>query len=346
VSRAAAAGARRLYALLPDAAREPLRRLVGFAIERSARWSRRRAGLALVYHRVGEPAGDRQRELVPALATTLFEAELGHLRRRYRVVRASELPAAVAARRRGDRFPVAITFDDDLASHVEVATPALRRVGVPATFFVCGASIERPWTFWWEALQIVCDRRLAEPAHVPDVDPADFRAALAREPGALGRVARSIESLPPERLEALRAQLVDRLAPDLRPKPFGAGGVSTLAGQGFDVGFHTRRHLLLTGVDEPRLEAALLDGRADVELAAGRPVTLLAYPHGKADDRVAAAAERAGYELAFTGRREPVGPHTPPWLIGRIEPKADSPGRFALEVARALRQPERRRAAM
>jgi peptidoglycan/xylan/chitin deacetylase (PgdA/CDA1 family) len=346
VSRAAAASAQRLLALLPDAAREPLRTLVAFAVERSARWSRRRAGVALVYHRVGEPAGDRQRELVPALATSLFEAELQHLRRRYRVVRASELPAAVAARRRGDRFPVAITFDDDLASHVEVVAPALRRAGVPATFFVCGASFERPWTFWWEALQIVCDRRLAEPAQFPGVDPADFQAALAREPGALGRVGRSIESLPSDRLEALRAQLVDRLAPDLRPEPLGADGVSTLAAQGFEVGFHTRRHLLLTGVGELRLEGELLDGRENVELATGRPTTLLAYPHGKADDRVAAAAERAGYELAFTGRREPVVPHTPRWLIGRIEPKADSPGRFALELARALRQPARRRAAM
>ena len=61
-----------------------------------------------------------------------------------RIVRAEDLPAMVAARRRWHRFPVAITFDDDLASHVRLALPALTRLGVQATFFLTGATLEGP----------------------------------------------------------------------------------------------------------------------------------------------------------------------------------------------------------
>jgi hypothetical protein len=42
--------------------------------------------MALVYHRIGKPAGDARCELVPALDTGIFEAQLDHLRANYRVV--------------------------------------------------------------------------------------------------------------------------------------------------------------------------------------------------------------------------------------------------------------------
>ena len=96
----------------------PLTRLLGrplaFLLRVILRLSARRAGLALVYHRIGDPPGDPDRELVPARGTAQFESELRHLKKRYRVVPASRLLEAAAARRRGERFPVSITFDDDL----------------------------------------------------------------------------------------------------------------------------------------------------------------------------------------------------------------------------------------
>ncbi len=139
-----------------------IRRLAGSPPGRLARYallrlSGRRAGLALVYHKLGDPPGDPRRELVPALSPRLFEAQLGHLARLYRVVPCRELQEAVAARRRGQRFPVAITFDDDLASHAGHALPALRAAGLPATFFLSGASLESPHRFWWERLQAAVD---------------------------------------------------------------------------------------------------------------------------------------------------------------------------------------------
>jgi peptidoglycan/xylan/chitin deacetylase (PgdA/CDA1 family) len=266
------------------------------------------------------------------------------LRRRYRVVAASNILEAAGARRRGGRFPVAITFDDDLDSHVREATPMLRSAGLPATFFLCGASLADRSTFWWEALQIVVDRREAPPATIPLVDSEDVGAAFARVPFAIHRVAKVVESLPPEQRKLVTDELVVRIDDDHLPAAFGPDRVQALVAAGFELGFHTRDHYVLTGLDRGELAGALHSGREELGSTASQRLELLAYPHGKADGRVAAAAKEAGFTLAFCGSRDVVTPATHPFLIGRIEPRANTPGRFALELARALHHSRRRRA--
>jgi hypothetical protein len=97
-----------------------------------------RVGLALCYHRVGDPQGRAGWALVPALGTRLFADQLRHVRARYRLVRAGELAEAIATRRREQRFPLAVTFDDDLAVHAGETARLLRHLDLPATFFLGG----------------------------------------------------------------------------------------------------------------------------------------------------------------------------------------------------------------
>src|SRR5947209_3320223 len=102
---------------------------VGQSVNRAARLSGRRLGVALMYHRVGDPPGDPAGEIVPALGTAAFESHVRHVRRRYRLVHGSRLLDEVAGRRRGEAFPVALTFDDDDPGHVLTVLPVLRRAG-------------------------------------------------------------------------------------------------------------------------------------------------------------------------------------------------------------------------
>ena len=69
---------------------------------------------------------------------------------------------------------------------------------------------------------------------------------------------------------------------------------------------------------------------------AGHPLGAIAYPHGKADARVAEAAKAAGFDLGVTGRYEPVVPSTDPLLLGRIEPTYASDAHFVSQLARLL----------
>jgi peptidoglycan/xylan/chitin deacetylase (PgdA/CDA1 family) len=68
---------------------------------------------------------------------------------------------------------------------------------------------------------------------------------------------------------------------------------------GWEVGSHTATHPLLPDLDDAELERELADSRATIRERLGSCETL-AYPYGRADERAAAAAARAGYVAAFT----------------------------------------------
>ena len=301
-----------------------------------ARWSSARAGLALMYHRVDPTPLGPAHDLVPTVATADFDAQLRHLAAKYRVVPAGDLHAAVRARRRGQRFPVAVTFDDDLASHRSIALPLLRDHGLPATVFLCGASLDGPGAFWWERLER--GARLG-------VDPAAALPGGGRRPAAssdIHAVAAVIEALPPQARRAVAEDLLERVGPDPDDAGLRADDVAALAAGGVEIGFHTRDHDRLPDLDDAALAAALVDGRAELADAAGlglgRPVDVLAYPHGRADTRVAAAARRAGYRAAFTTDAAPVVPSSDPLLLPRVDPSWTSPADFPWWLHRQLRR--------
>lgn len=283
-----------------------------------------RLGVALVYHRVGDPPGDPRRELVPALGSALFANQVRYLTRAYRLVRGSELHAAAAARRSGDPIPVAITFDDDLASHADVAAPLLLAVGATATFFVSGTSLDTPRRFWWERLQAVVDEGI-------DVSTLglDTRAGIHE----LGRL---IEALSPVERDRLDLALAAVLPPDPPASGLRRAALRQLVRDGFEIGFHTVRHDLLTTLQDGQLESAMEAGRAALADAAGSVLSSISYPHGQADERVAGAARAAGFAAGFTGRRTAVTATGDPLLLGRIAPSYRSVGVLAFEVAATL----------
>jgi peptidoglycan/xylan/chitin deacetylase (PgdA/CDA1 family) len=301
-----------------------------------ARCSRAGVGIVLVYHRLDEPGGDPSRELVPALAASLFEAQLNRLRSRYRIVPPSALLEEVRRRRFGGRIPVAVTFDDDLASHVEIALPVLRRLGIPAGFFLCGASLERPSSFWWEDLQRAVDRRAEALRDLAIPGGTSLADALSRRTGSLRAAARAIEQASPDERARIAAALRE-ITETEAGAVLDASGARALAEAGFEIGFHTLRHEPLPTVDDVELARALEDGRAQLEQIAGQPLKMLAYPHGHADNREARAVRAAGYVCAFTGRPEAVRADADPFLLGRIEPSFESVEILEAQLGRALR---------
>jgi peptidoglycan/xylan/chitin deacetylase (PgdA/CDA1 family) len=301
--------------------------LAAMAFRWIARLRSRRAGIVLVYHRVGGAGGDESFEILPAVSGTVFEQQLRHLRRKYRVVPASDILQAARARRRGERFPVAITFDDDLSCHAREAAPRLEQAGLTATFFLSGASLQRPFAFWWESLQAVVDR---------DWDEALALVGTASEPADIHELGLRVQSLPPADRDAVAQRLGETLGSNPTESGLRAGDVRALVESGFELGFHTRRHDFLPLLDDGALAAAMHEGRAELEELAGRPLDTFAYPHGDVDARVAQAARQAGYRYGFTTQPEVVRPDTDPLLIGRFEAPFGYLGRFALQLTRAL----------
>jgi peptidoglycan/xylan/chitin deacetylase (PgdA/CDA1 family) len=298
------------------------------------RLSGRKAGVALMYHSVEQRAGDPERELVPPHEAEVFERQVRHVLRHYEVVPADRLQEVARTRRRGRRFPVAITFDDDLACHATIALPILRDAGATATFFLCGATLDRPFSFHFERLQRAFD------AGVPDLAAVVTGTPGASEPSSLHDLGLALELMSPEERDTAAERLLEAAGRDPDDAGIRRAQVRALAEAGMTVGFHTYRHDSLTALTDDQLADAMKRGREELEEASGASVDVIGYPHGRADPRVAAAARAAGFRAGYTTRRVPVTPSSDPLLLGRIGPSLRSVGALALELAMTLVKPE------
>jgi peptidoglycan/xylan/chitin deacetylase (PgdA/CDA1 family) len=240
-----------------------------------------------MYHDVGDRDGDPSRELVPPISRARFARHLAHLRRHYRLVKLADLPVAVAARRRGEPFPVALTFDDDLGHHITHALPELRATEAPATFFLCGSFLAGPpRDYWWQRLQRAVDGG------------ADVAPLLGT--GTIRQHGLAMLALTPGQRDALADELKDLAAPIPASDLLTAQDAQQLP----HIGFHTVRHDPLTRLDDEQLARALTEGRVHLEAVAGHPIDTIAYPHGDVDARVVTAARKSGFGIGVTVARE------------------------------------------
>ena len=76
--------------------------------------------------------------------------------------------------------------------------------------------------------------------------------------------------------------------------------LAELAGEGFEIGSHTRSHPHLPRLDDAALTDELAGSRAELEDRLGTEVPSFCYPFGDHDARTRAAARDAGYRCACT----------------------------------------------
>jgi peptidoglycan/xylan/chitin deacetylase (PgdA/CDA1 family) len=296
-----------------------------------ARLSPRRVGLALLYHGVADDGRERPDVLVPAMSPALFAGQLALLTHQYKLVPASALLAAIAARRPGGRIPVAITFDDDDHTHPETAAPLLREAGATATFFVNAESLDDPRPLWWQQLQRAWDE------HAIDTE---LLALTGLPPDSerhrLGRIGSAITHQRPEQRELIRAALHERVGGDPALDGLSRTQLRTLAEGGFELGAHTARHDFLPVLTPEELEESVRSGREEIEAVAERPVRVFAYPSGGWDATARGAVERAGYTAAFTARGGVVTPRSDPLALPRISPPNGNVAELSYVLARTL----------
>lgn len=124
-------------------------------------------------------------------------------------------------------------------------------------------------------------------------------------------------------------------------KPASWSQIAALSDAGWEIGSHTRTHPRLTTLADAALERELRASREECEENLGTACRALAYPYGDYDERVVAAAGRAGYSAAATLTDRLPWPAAPLcWPRAGVY-HTDSAVRFRLKVStgsRRLRQ--------
>jgi peptidoglycan/xylan/chitin deacetylase (PgdA/CDA1 family) len=269
----------------------------------------------LVYHRIvdetDELAAVRCRSGMAVTAAN-FDAQMRHLARHYQVMPLSQI---VARLRAGAPLPpraCAITFDDGYADNYQLAYPILKRLGLPATFFLTTGFVgtpEAPWTARLEQLlaspegeapspQLLCELKalpVAEAEAQVGAWEEAVRGARCAVRGPTNAPASRLAKRPSSPLTAHRAP---RTAHRSEATMMTWEQVRRMRADGFEFGGHTRRHALLT-VEEPGRAREEIEGSyADLLTHLGPGEYGFAYPNGSQDAVARAWVRAAGYQYA------------------------------------------------
>jgi peptidoglycan/xylan/chitin deacetylase (PgdA/CDA1 family) len=243
----------------------------------------------------------------------------------------------------GERPPkpfLAITFDDGQRDNFDHARAVLEQAGVPASFFIPVDAIDSGELLWHDRLGYATRALLARDRRVAldlvgvlgPVEALDDRAV------GIATVQRAKALAPGARLEFV-ARVEDALGDRARPEWDGLmtwDQIRQLAREGHEIGSHSLSHPILTLVDDAQLEREMDGSRSRLAGEVGAPCDSFCYPNGDQDERVRAAARRAGYARAVTTTWGANEPGADPWMLRRcdIQSKvARSPSRLALRLS-------------
>jgi peptidoglycan/xylan/chitin deacetylase (PgdA/CDA1 family) len=213
--------------------------------------------------------------------------------------------------------PLMITFDDGYRSCHDVAFPILRRLGVPATFFIATSFVAERRLYWWERIALALHTARRPRAVITYPWPIEIDA---RDPGTrrtLDDLIKQTWSLDIERfLDELCRALDVAWSPEIEAEHadrliMTRAQVRALAAAGMSIQSHTKNHRVLDTLDDDALRDELLGARLDLEREIGRPVEAIASPVGRPiqQPRIRAAIASAGYRVGFAN----VGGINPLW---------------------------------
>jgi peptidoglycan/xylan/chitin deacetylase (PgdA/CDA1 family) len=255
------------------------------------------SGVILMYHRVAQLQPDTHKLCV---APARFREQLKKIAR----------PMTLEEVARGGDG-TAVTLDDGTLDAL-AAADLLDEVGVPATFFVGGDRLDVAHESWWDTLERIFLDGARIPDQFGDLPSAEAHPVLRARLLGLGAAAQA----------ALLDEICAWSGLDLPPRESHRlllrGELRALAAR-HDIGAHGLLHLHLPSLPRDEQHAELLQSRATLESALGRPITRLAYAYGAADDAVVQLAGELGFTCAVTTAGRAVEPGDVPLRLPRVD---------------------------
>jgi len=237
-------------------------------------------------HAVG---GEGQETVYPynhAYQTRVFEAELRYISRHFSIV---PLDRIVERSRRGDTEgcrELALTFDDGLRNSITVAYPILRRLALPATFFVCPELIESGGWQWANEIS-------ARLGHLSPAERTDLLPRVGAPTESLDGVLRWMTNLDTARRVTTQRRIFAATS-HFAPTPTEHFLFDTMTWQELTsldsnlitVGSHSMSHPILSKTGPEQLTYEIVESRRVLESRLERPIKYFCYPDGAYDDSV------------------------------------------------------------
>jgi peptidoglycan/xylan/chitin deacetylase (PgdA/CDA1 family) len=241
--------------------------------------------LVLNYHRIGNPAGTPWDHDLWSADAEEFDWQVRYLKRHFDLIGVDELEHARQDRR--GRY-VMISFDDGYRDNYELAFPALKSHGVPATFFLATQFLDQPYVSWWDEIAWMIrttDREfldgpgwLADPILINHLQPQTTIRVLLKIYKKLSND-QTTEFLTWLGEETGRGRCPAKLASDMW-MTWDMAREMQAAGMSF--GAHTVSHPILPRLPADAQRREIIDSHQRIEQELGQPIRAFSYPVGGA----------------------------------------------------------------
>jgi peptidoglycan/xylan/chitin deacetylase (PgdA/CDA1 family) len=238
------------------------------------------------------------------------------LGRWFEFIALTDLPERLA-RRSGKPFCL-LTFDDGKCSNATVTAPELKRLGVPAVFFVVSEFLDGKAPLWFDTYRLL-------------------RKKLGTLPAGLSP--RAIKQLPyallVERIERACSQHgIDRSANDEDMAPMTWDQARNLRKLGFSIGGHGATHAIMTRERKADAFENIAKSLSAVGSQIGEPCTSFAFPNGNYTAELAKHVLHCGARFAMTTEPTWADATFPLWRLPRLQLfGSQNRGRIELKIA-------------
>ncbi|MCP5346838.1 MAG: polysaccharide deacetylase family protein [Gammaproteobacteria bacterium] len=286
----------------------------------------------LIYHSVLD-APDFMRPGVPTAEQFRWEMQL--LRDNFNMLPLSQ---AIRLMREGRLPPRAacVTFDDGYADNLKVATPIMKQLDIPATFFIATGFLDggRMWNDTViEGLRHCPDRHL-------DLSALNLPVYEVNTPADRVNTAYDIISKIKYLDEGLRNEIaaaIGSISKDMSGDlMLTRDQVRELRQSGMEIGGHTVNHPILARLSAARSREEILSGKEDLESIIQERLGLFAYPNGRygadySKEHVEYVRE-AGFDAAVTTNGGVSEKSTNLYELPRFTPWDRTASRFLLRM--------------
>ena len=268
----------------------------------------------LGYHRLGDPkvvARETDEGVVDATADE-FARQMEFVARRFDVIGLDALRRHFTAGAPLPKRPALVTFDDGYRECFDVAFPILRRLEIPAVFFVSTDHVTERRAFWWDRIAHLVKKSEKTRATIefPSILSLDLANDRAGALDAALAVVKRTPGLDLERyLDALARALGVPWTSDDEARMADATIMTWDQGRemlraGMAIESHSASHRVLQILSDAELERELTHSKRTLERELDAPITAIAYPNGGSlgsHTRIGRAVRAAGYDLGFSG---------------------------------------------
>lgn len=256
-----------------------------------------------------------------------FEAQMISLKAFCNFIRPEDLVHGHGIQR--GKLNILLTFDDGFVNNYSLAFPLLKKLEIPALFFISTWNMQTGEPFWFDRVVCpiqefgiysldLCSLGLNKYRFFPEDGP--------RRWDDIQRLLEDLKSVGSARNPRVGPviEYLNREFPDggselcRRYRPLNVTEMIEMQESGLcHFGSHAHFHEILTGLDESSLVANLQSSKSFLENALNESVTHFSYPNGSVDDRVKVLCREAGYLFGYLVKSGKVNYKGDPMAIPR-----------------------------